>query len=404
MPLRLFAPLSVGSLSLRNRTVRAGCFEGMSPGGLVADSLVEHHRAVAAGGIGMTTVAYCGVSFDGRAFETELWMRPEAQPGLRTLTDRVHAEGAAASIQLVHCGFFASPKAIGGRPVGASVKYCAFRNSRCRAMSEEDIEAKTRAFAAAAVMARECGFDALEIHAGHGYLLSQFLSPWTNRRTDRWGGSLENRLRFPAQVVTRVREVLGPEFPIVVKMNVYDGFAGGLCLEEAVEAARAFERAGASALVPSCGFTARTPFAMLRGRVPVREMAANQRNPFTRLSLLLFGKAMVQYYPFGSMFLLEASRRIRGAVGIPVGYVGGAVALAEMEQALSEGFSFVQIGRATIRHTDFVNRLQARTLSESDCDHCNRCVAAMDGGGVYCVSEEKGLLAHEGMLWGARLA
>jgi 2,4-dienoyl-CoA reductase-like NADH-dependent reductase (Old Yellow Enzyme family) len=388
----LFSQSLIGNLTLRNRTIRAGCFEGMSPGGLVSQRLVGHHRALAAGGIAMTTVAYCGVSNDGRAFDTELWMRPEVMPGLRQLTDAVHAEGAAASVQLVHCGFFASPGVIGMRPIGASVKYCAFRNSRCREMTGSDIEEKVNAFVAAAIMARDAGFDAVEIHAGHGYLLSQFLSPWTNRRRDSFGGSLENRRRFPTMVIRRVREALGPGYPILVKMNTSDGFTGGLQIEEAAETAGAFESAGASAIVPSIGFTARTPFAMLRGRVPVLEMAANEKNLFTRLALLLFGKVMVQYYPFGPMFLLDVSRRIREAVKIPVIYVGGAVSRAEMEQALGEGFAFIQIGRATIRHSDFVNLLKAGTLTESDCDHCNRCVAAMDGGGVWCVSEKLGLM------------
>lgn len=392
MTVNLFSQSRIGDLALRNRFIRAGCFEGMSSGGLVSQQLIEHHRALAAGGIGMTTVAYCGVSQDGRAFDTELWMRPEALPGLRNLTDAVHAEGAAASIQLVHCGFFASPAVIGKRPMGASVKYCAFRNSRCREMTEEDIREKTEAFVSAAIMARDAGFDAVEIHAGHGYLLSQFLSPWTNLRRDTYGGTIENRLRFPTTVIQAARAALGPGYPILVKMNTSDGFAKGLSIEEAKAASRAFETAGASALVPSIGFTARTPFAMLRGRVPVFEMAANQKNLLTRLSLILFGKAMVQYYPFQPMFLLDAARRIKDAVRIPVIYVGGAVSKEEMEKALAEGFGFIQIGRATIRHADFVNRLKNNTLEESDCDHCNRCIAAMDGGGVWCVSEKRGLM------------
>jgi 2,4-dienoyl-CoA reductase-like NADH-dependent reductase (Old Yellow Enzyme family) len=392
MPHVLFSPYLLDGLTLRNRAIRAGCFEGMSSGGLASPELIEHHRALAAGGIAMTTVAYCGVSGDGRAFSTELWMRDEALPGLQKLTAAVHDEGAAASIQLVHCGFFAGPRVIGTRPLGASVKYCAFRNSRCREMTARDIEEKAAAFVSAAVMARKAGFDAVEVHAGHGYLLSQFLSPWTNRRRDDFGGSPENRRRFPCLVIGRMREALGPVFPILVKMNVSDGFNGGISMEDAVGNARAFEAAGASALVPSIGFTARTPFAMLRGRVPVFEMAANEKNPFTRLSLILFGKALVRRYPFTRMFLMEAARRVRDAVNIPVAYIGGAVSLADMEQALSEGFAFVQIGRATIRDSGFVNGLRDGSLTESDCDHCNRCVAAMDGGGVWCVSEKLGLM------------
>ena len=396
----VFETGTIGGLRLRNRIVRAGCFEGLSREGRVTDELVEHHRRVAAGGTAMTTLAYAAVSFDGRSYGHELLMGEENLPGLRRLTEAVHREGAAASIQLVHCGFFASPSVIGRQPVGASRKLCTFRMSLCEAMSAGDIEAKIAAFARAASLAREAGFDAVEIHAGHGYLLSQFLSRWTNRRSDEFGGSLENRLRFPAAVLRRVRRAVGSSVPVLVKFNQRDGMRGGLELGEAVEAARRFEEEGAAALIPSGGFTAQTPFYMLRGRVPTREMAANQKNPLTRASLTLFGRLFVQYYRFAPLFLLDGARRIREAVSIPVIYVGGAVSLAHMESLLGEGFPFVQIGRATIRSPDFVTRLAAGEIRESDCDHCNRCVAAMDGGGVYCVSEELGLLPEPGSAGG----
>ena len=213
---RALTPGSIGDLQLRNRFIRAGCFEGMSQGGRVTPDLIEHHRRVAAGSAAMTTVAYCSVSPDGRAFDHELWMRPEILPGLRDLTAAVHREGAAASIQLAHCGFFASPQVIGRRPLGASRKLCLFRLSYCQEMTGSQIEAKIEDFRRAALLAREAGFDAVEIHAGHGYLLSQFLSPWTNHRRDQYGGSLENRLRFPAAVIRRVRRAIGPGFPILV--------------------------------------------------------------------------------------------------------------------------------------------------------------------------------------------
>jgi 2,4-dienoyl-CoA reductase-like NADH-dependent reductase (Old Yellow Enzyme family) len=392
----LFEAGTIGGLKLRNRVIRAGCFEGMSQQGHVTDELVEHHRQVAAGGTAMTTLAYAAVARDGRSYGHELLLDEENLPGLRRLTEAVHREGAAASIQLVHCGFFASRSVIGRKPLGASRKLCTFRMSFCEAMSAGEIEAKTEAFARAAVLARESGFDAVEIHAGHGYLLSQFLSPWTNRRRDEFGGSLENRLRFPAAVLRRVHQAVGSAVPVLVKFNQRDGMRGGLELEEAVSVARRFEEEGAAALIPSGGFTAKTPFYMLRGRVPTREMAANQKDPLARVSLTLFGRLFVQYYRFAPLFLLEGARRIREAVSIPVIYIGGAVSLVQMQSLLGEGFPFVQIGRATVRDPEFVAKLAAGEILESDCDHCNRCVAAMDGGGVYCVSQELGLLPEPG--------
>ena len=391
----VFDELALPGLTLRNRAVRSGCFEGLSQGGLVTERLIEHHRRVAAGGVGMTTLSYCSVSKDGRAFGHELWMRPEAVPGLETFTRAIHAEGAAASIQLGHCGFFARPGVIGGRPLGASRKFCLFRLSICREMTQRDIDAKRDDFVSAARVARDAGFDAVELHAGHGYLLSQFLSPWTNRRRDRYGGSLENRLRFPVDVVRRVRAEVGADFPILVKMNQRDGMRGGLELDEAIRVAQAFETAGASALVPSCGFTASTPLYMLRGHVPVEEMVRAQEGFFYKMGLSLFGRMMVQRYPFEPLFLLEGSRRIRDAVSIPVGYVGGVLSLEDMERLMTEGFAFVQLGRSTIRDLDFASRLESGEITASDCDHCNRCVASMSADGLKCVSAEQGLLLGE---------
>jgi 2,4-dienoyl-CoA reductase-like NADH-dependent reductase (Old Yellow Enzyme family) len=393
----VFAPLALGGLTLRNRVVRSGCFEGLSQGGVVTDRLIEHHRRVAAGGVGMTTLSYCSVSEDGRAFGHELWMRPEVMPGLERFTRAIHAEGASASLQLGHCGFFASPGVIGTRPLGASRKFCLFRLSYCREMTQADIDQKVGDFAAAADMARAAGFDAVELHAGHGYLLSQFLSPWTNRRTNSYGGCLENRLRFPVDVITGVRAALGPEFPILVKMNVRDGWRGGLEVEEAARAAQAFAAAGATALVPSCGFTARTPLYMLRGGVPVREMVWQQDNVLTKIGMTLFGRITVQHYPYQPGFLLAEARRIREAVSIPVGYIGGVETLEQMENALTEGFAFVQVGRATVRDPDFVRHLQSGAVAASDCDHCNRCVASMSVEGIRCWCTDETVTAKAGL-------
>ena len=388
----LFRSGNIAGIKLRNRIIRSGCFEGMSQGGMVSDKLIEHHREVAAGGVAMTTVAYCSVSFDGRAFDHELWMREEIIPDLKKLSDAVHNEGAAASIQLGHCGYFASKKVIGKTPVGASRKFNLFRLSYCREMTEEDIEEKVEDFGRAAAMAKQAGFDAVEVHAGHGYLLSQFVSPYTNHRKDKYGGSVENRMQFPSDVIRRIRKYVGDGFPILVKMNQFDGMKGGLEIEEAVEVAKYFEKAGADALIPSCGFTSKTPFYMLRGNVPIKEMVSNQNNIFLKAGLALFGKFMVEEVPFDKLFLAKGARRIKDAVSIPVIYIGGAVSLTGMESIIDEGFEFIQMGRATIRDPQFVNRLKKGEVTESDCDHCNRCVAAMDAGGVYCVThkEEKG--------------
>ena len=386
----VFTPGKIGDLELRNRTIRSGCFEGLSPHGEPGEALIEHHRKVAAGGIGMTTVAYCATSQDGAAFGHEMWMREEIIPTLQRLTGVVHTEGAAASIQIGHCGFFANKGVTGTTPLGPSRKFCLFRHSFCRAMTEDDMKRAREDFAKAAQMAIQAGFDAIEIHAGHGYLLSQFLSPWTNNRKDHYGGTLENRLRFPASVIKRIREVTGPGYPILVKMNCEDGFKDGLNINEATQVAKRFETEGASALIPSCGFTARTAFYMLRGQVPIIEYIKSEKNLFTKTGMALFGRCTVREFPFQELFLFEQAKRIKDAVNIPVIYIGGICSLANMTKAMQAGFKFVQIGRATIRDPEVIRKMQSGEITSSDCDHCNRCVAAIAATGVICSSATRG--------------
>ncbi len=386
----VFTPGKLADLELRNRVIRAGCFEGMCQNESPSERLLEHHQAVAGGGTAMTTVAYCGVSRSGLAFGHEMWMREEIVPMLKRITDAVHREGAAASIQLGHCGFFASSRVIGHRPLGPSRKFCTFRLSVCREMTGTDMAQIKQDFGKASALAVEAGFDAVELHSGHGYLLSQFLSPWTNHRNDSFGGPLENRMRFPVAVIRHVRDTLGPQVPILIKMNLRDGFRGGLEVDEAVEVARNYEAAGASALVLSCGFTAKTPLYMMRGNVPIREFVKAEKNPLQKLGLLLFGNIFVQHYPFQEMFLLDLARKVRESVEMPLVLIGGVCSLANMEQAMEEGFDFVQIGRATVRDPQIVSKLERGEVSASDCDHCNRCVGEMSGGPVRCVCLAEG--------------
>jgi 2,4-dienoyl-CoA reductase-like NADH-dependent reductase (Old Yellow Enzyme family) len=388
--LKVLSPGKIGGLELRNRIIRSGCFEGMCPGGYPSEALLDHHREVAAGGTAMTTVAYCSVSFDGRAFGHEIWMREEIIPDLKRITDAVHGEGAAVNIQLGHCGYFSNKNVIGRRPIGASRKFCTFRYAFAHEMTEEEINRVKEDFGKAAHLAIQAGFDAVEIHSGHGYLLSQFLSPYTNMRKDSYGGSLENRLRFPASVVKHVRETVGPDFPILIKMNVSDGFKGGLELDEAIEVAKRYEAEGASALVPSGGFTAKTPFYMMRGRIPLKEWIHGPKGMLEKVGLRLFGSIFVQTYAFEEMFFLDEARKIKDAVSIPCVLIGGICSRDNMEKAMQEGFDFVEIGRALIRDPDLVRRMERGDWQASQCDHCNRCVAEMENGGVWCVSKIKG--------------
>ncbi|MBN2801512.1 MAG: NADH:flavin oxidoreductase [Deltaproteobacteria bacterium] len=384
----LFTPFTLGSLTLKNRFLRAGCFEGMAQDGEVTEKLINHHEDQAKGGIAMTTVGYCAVSKDGRGFGNELYMRDDLEEPLSILVKRVHENGAAASIQLVHCGYFSSPEVIGKKTLGASKQFCTFRFSFCEEMTISQIEEKTMDFIYSAKMAKKAGFDAVEIHGGHGYLLSQFLSPFTNRRKDQYGGSLENRIRFITEVVSGIKKEV-KNLAVLVKINQFDGMKKGIELEDSIKIAQALEKAGADAIIPSCGFTSKTPFMMLRGNLPIKEMSRNQKSLFMRVSMTLFGRLFVQYYKYSQLFLLDGAKQIAKNVNIPVIYIGGVLSGKDAQTAIDNGCTAVQIGRAQIMDSDFVNRLKNKTIEISTCDHCNRCIGAMDAGGVYCVTKQE---------------
>ena len=390
MAMDAFAPAELGSLRLRNRVIKTATYEGMCPGGIPSDALVEHHRALAAGGVGMTTVAYCSVSADGRTFAEQMYMRPEVLAPLRLVTDAVHREGGAASLQLGHCGWFTKNAELSTRlPRGPSLTFNAYGLSAGKpiavAMNPGEIARVTQEFGRAAGLAREAGFDAVELHLGHGYLLSQFLCPATNRRKDAYGGSLAGRARFPLEVARRVREVVGPGFPILCKTNLRDGFSGGLEVPDAVGLAQRLEREGVAALVLSGGFTSKTPFYLFRGRRPLKEMIEVEKSRLQKLALAWFGRSVIREYPFEEMFFLPEAREVRRAVRMPLVLLGGIVSRENVDRAMQEGFDFVAMGRALIANPDLVNRMRSDRTARSRCNHCNICVAEMDRSGVRCV-------------------
>jgi 2,4-dienoyl-CoA reductase-like NADH-dependent reductase (Old Yellow Enzyme family) len=390
VPGRVFAPAALGPLRLRNRIIKSATYEGMSPGGVPSPALLAFHRRLAAGGVAMTTVAYCAVSPDGRTFGEQMWMDPAIVPALGKLTAAVHAEGAAASIQLSHCGSFSRNRDLTvRRPLGPSARLNEYGLMSglpfAGAMTVGDVMAVSEEFRSAAARAVDAGFDAVEIHLGHGYLLSQFLSPATNRRRDRYGGSLENRLRFPLAVLQRVREVVGPRVAVLAKINLRDGVRSGLEVGEAACVARRLEAAGIDALVMSGGLVSKNPLFLLRGATPLREMIAVEKSRLQRLSLRLFGRALVRSYPFEELFFLPEARVVRAAVRLPLVLLGGVVSRANLETAMREGFEFVALGRALIADPDLVRRMEAGLLERTRCNACNQCIAEMDAGGVRCV-------------------
>jgi 2,4-dienoyl-CoA reductase-like NADH-dependent reductase (Old Yellow Enzyme family) len=394
-----FSPYRLAGLTLRNRIIKTATFEGMTPAGTVSEALIEHHRALAAGGVAMTTVAYCAVEPDGRTFRDQLYLRPEVLPALRRLTHAVHAGGAAASLQLGHCGAFCNnPELLRRRPLGPSraLNLLGALSGRvlADAMTPAQIEETTAAFVRAAGLAREAGFDAVELHLGHGYLLSQFLSPATNRRRDDYGGSPENRARFPLAVVERVRAALPPDMPVLAKLNLRDGFRGGLELSDSIAVARALEARGATALVLSGGFVSRSPFYLFRGERPLRQMIAVEQSRAQKVALALFGPLVIRAYPFTPLYFLPLARELRRAVRLPLVLLGGIKSREDLATALGEGFELCAMGRALIHDPNLIAKYLAGTESASGCEPCNQCVAEMDREGGVCCAKVPAQLAR----------
>ena len=376
----IFTPVRIGPVTLRNRVIRSAAFENMAYGNKPSQDLMDYHVAVARGGVGLTTLAYASVSRSGLSFDGQLWMREEIVPALREITDAVHAQGAKASIQLGHCGNMTHRATCGCTPVGASGGFNLYSPTFVRKLREDEIEALAEDFGHAVDLARQAGFDCVEIHAGHGYLISQFLSPYTNRRRDRFGGSLENRMRFMRMVMKRVLEAAGDDMGVLVKMNMHDGFRRGMQREECLEVARELERLGVHAIVLSAGFVSKAPMEVMRGAMPLRTFAHYmdaRRFWWLKAFVRIFGRIVIPTVPYKDAYFLEDAKQFRAAVSLPLVYVGGMVSRASIEEVLGAGFNAVQMARALVRDTDFVNKLHSGEVERSGCRHSNYCIGRM---------------------------
>ena len=354
--------------------IKAATYEGLSHRGLVTTDLVEFHRAYAAGGVGMTTLAYCAVAPEGRTDRHQLLWRDEAMPGLRALTDAVHAEGAAVSAQIGHAGPVADPRGNGLPAIGPSRTFPNMAGGLTRAATVADLERVVAAHGDAARRAVEAGFDAVEVHLGHGYLASAFLSPRVNRRSDAYGGPLEHRARLAREVMRAVRDAVGDRVAILAKLNMSDGVRGGIGLDEAIVTARWLESDGTlDALEMTAGSSLQNPMYLFRGDAPLREFAAVMPQP-VRLGVRLVGRRFLREYPYRDLYLLDQARQVRAAVSLPMVLLGGVVDRAGMETAMREGFGYVALARALLREPDLVNRIAADPATPSQCIHCNTCM------------------------------
>ena len=390
----LFTPGKIGPLTLRNRTIRAAAYEGMCPGNAPSEQLFNYHTAVAAGGIGMTNIAYAAVTQSGLSFERQLWMRKEIIPGLRKLTDAIHKEGAAASIQLGHCGNMSHKRICGCTPVGASSGFNLYSPTLVRGLNPSELPAMARAYGEAVNLAREAGMDAVEIHAGHGYLISQFLSPYTNHRSDEYGGSLANRMRFMKMCMAEVMKAAGSDMAVTVKMNMRDGFKGGMEIDECLEVARTLQdECGVHALVLSGGFVSRAPMYVMRGTMPIRTLTHYMPWGYLPIGVRMVGKYMIPSVPFKEAYFLEDALKFRKALHMPLIYVGGLIARDKIEEVLNDGFPFVAMARALVNDPGFVNRMKTDAHARVDCGHSNYCVARIYTRDMVCHKTVEGLPA-----------
>lgn len=375
-----FSPVQIGPITLKNRFIKAAANENMSRNGLPTAAMLKHHGDLARGGVGMTTVAYIAVSELGRTLPDQIWARREALPALQKLTAEVHAAGGKICAQITHGGAFVTSIKLDKRPFtssgGLNKAGMLAGNWLSRDMTQADMDMVQAEFVACAQLMREAGFDAVELHMGHGYLLNQFVSPLSNRRKDQYGGSAENRIRYPAQVLAAVKKAVGNDLAVLAKINVIDGVKGGATAEDGIVTARALQAAGADMLVLSGGRNVES-LQVLFGSSPnlpeLKKVLHDQ--PLTRTAIVL-QNLLAPKLAFAPMYFWQHSLKIKQAVpNMPMAYLGGVKSLADVEQALNAGFEAVAMARVLLHDAAFVNNLQSGQVQQSACDNCNACVA-----------------------------
>jgi 2,4-dienoyl-CoA reductase-like NADH-dependent reductase (Old Yellow Enzyme family) len=366
--------IKIGTLELDNRIVKAATVENMaSECGEVTDNLVQFYKRQAQGGAGLLITGGAAVQKNGRNVRYVLGADNDSLvPGLKRMADEVHAHGAKIVLQIYHSGRQTRPELVDGDVVGPSQVKDTMTGVTPRAMTEKEVEETISAFGAAAVRAREAGYDGVEVMAGHGYLISQFLSSRTNRRKDRWGGGLENRARFLFEIVKRVRKEAGDDFPLLVKINTEDKLKKGLTVDESAWIAARLPSFGVDA-IKFTGGTYESSLNISRGDIPTEEVLED-RTGWERIKISLIIRAMRKKFQFSEAYFLENVKKIKSSVSVPVILVGGLRSPEMMENILKDGHAdLIAIGRPLIREPDFPSKVLAGDMSPASCINCNRC-------------------------------
>ena len=383
-------PLQIGPITLRNAFIKAATNENMSKKGVPTQAMLEHHRALAEGGVGMSTMAYLAVEKTGRTLADQIWLRPEVVADLRAVTDAVHTAGGKISAQITHGGSFVTgtfvPAPLQSASGGVNAAGLLCGNVFRRAMNRRDMDAMVDRFVEGAELCVEAGFDAVEIHMGHGYLLNQFISPMDNRRKDEFGGSAENRVRFPARLLQAVKEAVGDQIAVLAKINVDDGRSRGAHVEDAIVTAQALEAAGADMLVLSGGRNVESNWFTFGSSMNLEAMM-RVIGKWTLTGIAV--ASTVRTAPkvaFKELYFWDYSTQVRSAVSMPLAYIGGVKSTANVAQIMAGGFEGVVMGRALLREPDLINRWQSAPEEPSQCDSCNSCLAYIyHPAGTWCI-------------------
>lgn len=353
----LFTPWKMGSLEIPNRLVRSATWEGMArDDGTVTDALAEVTARLAHGGVGLIITGYAFVLPEGRGLPRQTGVHSDTlTESLRKMTDAVHGANGLVALQMVHAGAQTRSEWIARTPLAPSAMIHPFSGEPVEELTRDQICDIVAAFAAAARRAREARFDAVQLHAAHGYLINQFLSPHTNRRDDQYGGPIENRARLCFEILDAVRAEVGPDYPVFIKLNSEDCVAGGLDLADAVAVARELSQRGIDAIEVSGG----VPYA---GKNAAARLVKNKDE---------------------EGYFLANARAIKEVVDCPVLVVGGFRSRAVIESALRH-IDAVSICRPFIRQPDLAHLFRDRVVETADCISCGKCFTATMERGLRC--------------------
>lgn len=381
--LALLSPGRLGGVETRNRVVRSATSESLCDArGFITDDYRALHVRLARGGVGLIFTGHCSVHPSGRYIRGMTELSDDAHvPLLRGLTDAVHREGAKIFAELNHAG--SQSRVPDMTPVAPSVIPNPQFHRTPREITTDEIEQVIAAFGSAAARVREAGFDGVHVHAGHGYLISEFLSPVSNIRTDEWGGSLENRQRFGLEVFRSMRRAVGDDFPIAWKLGLQDFVFGGLTLDEGLDTAQAFDREGVDALEGSAGLMS-----------PAAESAVQYTGVTPRRALEDKLLHRVLKDPRPDAYFYDWARMLRRRVDCTVILVGGLRTVEIMEQAISDGVAdFVSLARPLIREPELVRDIERGRRGRFACTSCNICLMHEGVHGLRCWRKSNRLLA-----------